>query len=227
MNERYLRLTRERKTNKSLNWWLKVEAISLRSLSWASSFLCLLLFLDERSSDSIHVGGTLVGEGLSSALLLAVIELVLNLANESLLFELLQAVSDELSCSLSLVRRCGSPSLFATVVGSQSWNSNLASDVKLISDGGSSYVEPVRVIRGQFLEASGLNVCSPLLNIINIKIEERDTKSRAKSTTYIRDLELVSFLKMLSEGFDEFLSGDVFHTHCVALVNYCQLDLVW
>jgi hypothetical protein len=45
-------------------------------------------------------------------------------------------------------------------------------------------------------------------------------------TTYIRDLELVSFLKMLSEGFDELLSGDVFHTHCVALVNYCQLDLV-
>lgn len=62
-------------------------------------------------------------------------------------------------------------------------------------------------------------------NLILRSWKRRDTKLRKATATYIRDLELVSFLKMLSEGFDELLCWYVFHTHCVALVNYCQLDL--
>jgi predicted cation transporter len=41
-------------------------------------------------------------------------------------------------------------------------------------------------------------------------------RTKILKAAYIRDLEFVSFLQMLGEGFDELLSWYVFHTHCVA-----------
>ena len=61
----------------------------------------------------------------------------------------------------------GSHSLGGGVVLSEGVDSNLSSHVKLVSNGGSSDVEPVGVIRSEVLEATGLIVNGPLLfNII-------------------------------------------------------------
>ena len=53
-------------------------------------------------------------------------------------------------------------SLFARVVLSEGVDSNLASHVELVGDGGSSDVEPVGIIRSEVLEASSLVVLGPL-----------------------------------------------------------------
>jgi hypothetical protein len=56
-------------------------------------------------------------------------------------------------------------SLLATVVRLQSRHTNLASDVELVSNGGSSGVEPVGFVWGEILERSSLNVLGPLYSI--------------------------------------------------------------
>ena len=99
---------------------------------WSLLLGNLLLFLDDLRSNSIHVGGSLLGKSLSSGLLRAVIRLVLDLADETGIFELFQAVSDNLSSSLSVVRWSSAISLFATVVRSQSRDAHLAAHVQLV-----------------------------------------------------------------------------------------------
>jgi hypothetical protein len=75
---------------------------------------------------------------------------------------LLQAVSDHFTGALVVLGRADTVSLLATVVRLQSRHTNLASDVELVSDGGSSGVEPVAVIGSKILETSSLNVLGPL-----------------------------------------------------------------
>ena len=53
-------------------------------------------------------------------------------------------------------------SLFARVVLSEGVDSDLASNVELVGDGGSSDVEPVSIVRSEVLEASSLVVLGPL-----------------------------------------------------------------
>jgi hypothetical protein len=95
-------------------------------------------------------------------LLLAVVSLVLDLSNETSVLELLQAVSDHFTSSLVVLGRADSISLLATVVGLKSGDADLASDIELVSNGGSSDVEPVTVVGSKILVTSSLNVLSPL-----------------------------------------------------------------
>ena len=143
-------------------WVLLSEMQSLHHLYSYCSFLVLSLFLDELGSNSVHVGGTLLGQDLLVDGFGSVFLLILDEANKASFFELFQAVSDNLACALSVVRRSHSVSLFATIVGSQGGETDLSSDVELISYGSSSHVEPVAVIRSEILEAGGLHVGGPL-----------------------------------------------------------------
>ncbi len=60
----------------------------------------------------------------------------------------------------------GPISLVSSVVRSEGRDADLASDVELVGDGGSSGVEPVGVVGGEVLGAGGLYVSNPLFNII-------------------------------------------------------------
>jgi hypothetical protein len=126
------------------------------------SLLGLLLVLHELRGDPIHVSDALLCEGLSSCLLAAILRLVLNETNETGVLELLQAVSDHFTSSLVVLGWTDTVSLLTTVVRLQSRHTNLASDVELISDGGSSDVKPVAVVGAEILETSSLNVLGPL-----------------------------------------------------------------
>lgn len=126
------------------------------------SLLGLLLLLNDLGGDSIHVSGSFLCQSLSSGLLRAVLTLVLDLADETGVLELLEAVSDDLAGTLVVLGRADTVSLLATVVGLESGDSNLASDVELVGDGGSSDVEPVLVVGSKVLVAGGLDVLSPL-----------------------------------------------------------------
>jgi hypothetical protein len=56
----------------------------------------------------------------------------------------------------------GSVVLVATVVLTESVDTNLLSHVDLVSNGGGTVVKPVTVIGGELLEAASLSVLSPL-----------------------------------------------------------------
>lgn len=130
--------------------------------SGACSLLGLLLLLHDLRGDPIHVSGPFLCQGLSSRLLAAVLSLVLNLTNETSIFELLQAVSDHFTSALVVLGRADTASLLATVVSLESGHANLASDVELVSNGGGSNVKPVAVIGSEILVTSSLNVLGPL-----------------------------------------------------------------
>ena len=125
----------------------------------------LLELLGNLGGNSIHVGGSLLGEGLSVDGGNTILVLVRDLSNESGSLELNEAVSDALSSGQSRVFGAGTHSLLGRVVLSEGVDSNLTSHVELIGNGGSSNVEPVSVIRSEVLEASCLIVNGPLLNI--------------------------------------------------------------
>lgn len=93
---------------------------------------------------------------------MAVFSLVLDLADESGVFELLQAVSDHFTSASVVLGWAHAAPLLSTVVGLQSRDANLASDVELVSNGGSTDVEPVTVVGGEVLVTSSLNVLRPL-----------------------------------------------------------------
>ena len=118
------------------------------------------------SSDSVHIGGSLLGEGLSIWNGVSVLGLVVHLSDKLSLLELDEAVSDALSGDKSVSFSAGSESLLGSVVLSEGVDSNLASHVELVGNGGSSDVEPVLVIRGKVLETCRFIVGGPLLNII-------------------------------------------------------------
>lgn len=131
-------------------------------MSRGSSLLGLLLLLHELRGDSIHVSGAFLCQGLSGGLLLAILRLVLDLSNETSILELSQAVSDHFSSSLVVLGWADTVSLLATVVGLKGGNADLTSDIELVSNGGSSDVEPVAVVGSEILVTSSLNVLGPL-----------------------------------------------------------------
>ena len=141
----------------------------LRAINTSCSFLfclLLLLFFDDLWSDSVHIGGSFFGKSLSVALYWTIIGLVADETNKTSILELLEAISNDFTTSSSVVRWASSPSLLATVVWSESWDSDFASHVELVSNGCCSYVKPVSVIWCEILETGSLNKSSPLLNII-------------------------------------------------------------
>ena len=97
---------------------------------------------------------------------IAILGLVVHLADKLSLLELDEAVSDALTSDESVVLSAGAVSLLSTVVLSEGVDSNLTSHVELVGNGGSSDVEPVLVIRGKVLETCRFIVGGPLLNII-------------------------------------------------------------
>ena len=118
------------------------------------------------SSDSVHIGGSLLGEGLSIWNGVSVLGLVVHLSDKLSLLELDEAVSDALSGDKSMSLSAGSESLLGSVVLSEGVDSDLLSHVELIGNGGSSDVKPVWIIWGEILHATGLIVVGPLFNII-------------------------------------------------------------
>ena len=113
--------------------------IMMRSLS-------LLELFGDLGGNSVHVGGTLLGQSLSNNGGRTVVIFDGNLADKSSSLQFDESVSDALSSRVSLVLGAGSVSLFTTVVFSEGVDSNLSSHVELIGDGGSSDVEPVIII---------------------------------------------------------------------------------
>ena len=117
------------------------------------------------SGNSVHIGGSFLGEGLSiwngGAVLLEV-----HFSNKLGFLQLDEAVSDAFSSDESVLLSAGSVSLLGAVVLSESVDSDLLSHVELVSDGGSSNVKPVWIVWGEILEASSLIVVGPLFNII-------------------------------------------------------------
>lgn len=131
-------------------------------MSRGSSLLGLLLLLHELRGDSIHVSGAFLCQGLSGGLLFAILRLVLDLSNKTGVLELSQAVSDHFTSSLVVLGGANTVSLFATVVGLKSGDTDLASDIELVGNGGSSDVEPIAVVGSKILVTSSLNVLGPL-----------------------------------------------------------------
>ena len=95
-------------------------------------------------------------------MLLAVFSLVLDLSNEASVLELLQAVSDHFTSALVVLGRADTVSLLATVVSLEGRDTDLASDIELVSNGGSSGVQPVAIVGSEILVTSSLNVLGPL-----------------------------------------------------------------
>jgi hypothetical protein len=83
-------------------------------------------------------------------------------SDELSVFELLQAVSDDFTGTLVVLGWADTASLLATVVGLECRNTDLSSDVELVSYGCSSSVEPVAIVGSEILETSSLNVLGPL-----------------------------------------------------------------
>ena len=127
------------------------------------AYSCSLLgLLDDVGGDSVHVGGSLLGEGLANNDYDAFFRDVLGGTNETGSLELDKAVADVLTGSESGVLGAGTVALVATVVLTEGLDTSLSSHVELVGDGGSSDVKPVVVVGGQFSGAGGLDVTSPL-----------------------------------------------------------------
>ena len=92
------------------------------------------------SGDSIHIGCTLLGEGLTVWNGNSVFVFVEHLTNEGSFFELDEAVSDALTGGKSRVLSAGSVSLLTGVVLSEGVNTDLLSHVKLVGNRGGSDV---------------------------------------------------------------------------------------
>ena len=125
------------------------------------SSLALLHLLGNVGSNSIHVGDALSGESLTPNDILAIL-IKGDSANDLSILELLEAVSDALTSGESRVLSADTVSLLARVVLSQLVDTSLLSHVELVSNGGSSDVEPVLVVRRQVLIAGGFVVDGPL-----------------------------------------------------------------
>ena len=105
--------------------------------------------------------------------LVSVLELVLDDTYETGSLELAKAVTNVLTGSLASVFGVSAVSLVATIVLTESVDSDLLSHVDLVGNGGGTVVEPVTVDWGEFPSAGSLDVGSPLKNIIiNIAIKE-------------------------------------------------------
>ena len=167
-----------------------------------SSLLSLLQVLGNLGGDSVHVGLSLLGEGLTDAVWLSSVVLNGDLTDESSSLELLERVSDALSGGLSEMLGSGSVVLLLGVVRSELVDSDSSSHVELVSDRGSSNEKPVIIIRSEVLGLGGLVVGSPCWN-----------------------LDLGSLLEVLSELLNEFLSWDVLDGDSVVGVEKSNLNL--
>ena len=118
------------------------------------------------SGNSVHVSGSLSGERLAHGEGGAIIGEESNEANETSSFELLEAVADVLATGGSVGVGAGTSSDLGAEVSTETVNTTLLSHVELVSNSGSSDVEPVFVIRAQIFISSSLNNASPLFCII-------------------------------------------------------------
>ena len=114
-----------------------------------------------------QVHGTLLGKALAHGDALALFGLVLGLANEAGLLELIEAVADVLTSSLAVVLSLDTTAGLATVVLAEALDANLLSHVELVANGSGAHVEPVIVEWVQLLVAGSLNGLRPLCNIYN------------------------------------------------------------
>ena len=148
--------------------WLLPSLIQFffHSISASGSSLSLLELLGNLGCDSIHIGSTLLGQGLSVGWHRSIFVLIRDGSDESGPLQFDEAVSDALTSGDSGSLGAGTVSLLSSVVLSEGVDSNLASHVELVGNGGSSDVEPVLVIRGKVLETCRFIVGGPLLNII-------------------------------------------------------------
>ena len=128
--------------------------------------MSLLELLGDLGGDSVHVGGTLLGEGLTVGDGGSVLLLVGDGSNETSLLQFGEAVSDALSSCDSGSLSAGSVSLFSSVVLSEGVHSDPTSHVELVGNGRSPHVEPVWIVWGEVLETGGFIVSGPLFNII-------------------------------------------------------------
>lgn len=118
--------------------------------------------LDEGGCDTVHVGGSLLGEGLSYGDAGAIISLEVDGSDDSGGSELVDAVADVLTGGDSAVGLAGSATSTSGVVLAHAVNTDLLAHVDLVRNGGGTGVEPVAVIGSELLEAGGLDVLSPL-----------------------------------------------------------------
>ena len=143
--------------------------------------------LGDLVGNSVHVLDSLSGELLTDARLgTALLVGDHHLTDELGVDHLGEAVADVLTGSDSDVLLASTVSGTTTVMLTHAHSSDLSSDVELVHDGGTSGVEPVRLIRGKLLPGGGLNVLGPLGH-----------------------LDEVLSLEVLSERSDEILGGDV------------------
>ena len=136
--------------------------------------------------NSVHIGGTLLGKSLTRDELLTIFTFDDHFSDILSSLEFNEAVSDVLTSDESAVLGADTVSLLTGVVLSEGVDTNLTSHVELISDGGSSDVKPVLVIRRKILVTGCLIVHSPLWNV-----------------------DLVTLLEMLGESLNEFLSWNI------------------
>ena len=127
------------------------------------SSLSLLELLRDLGGNSVHVGGSLLGQSLSEDGGGVVVVLDGDLANETGSLELDQAVPDALTSGVSLVLGASSVSLLSAVMLSEGVDSNLSSHVELVGAGGSSGVKPVIVVGSEVSGDRGLVIDGPLL----------------------------------------------------------------
>ena len=122
----------------------------------------LLELLDDLGGDSVHVGGTLLGQALAHKVRATLISFEADGANETGSLELDKAVADVLTSGHTSVLSVGAVSLVDTIVLAKSVDSDLLSHVDLVGDGGGAVVEPVTVDGAELSSAGSLDVRSPL-----------------------------------------------------------------
>ena len=133
------------------NGWLRQNCSSVKGRSLGSLLAELL------NGNTVHVHGALLGEALAHSDGLSLIRLVLGLANEAELLELLEAVADVLASGHSGGLSPGATVSLATVVLAEALNATLLSHVELVADRGGAGVKPVIIKGGKLAVAGGLN----------------------------------------------------------------------
>ena len=134
------------------------------------------------NGDAVHIHGALLSQALAHGDAAALIRLVLGLADEAGLLELLKAVADILSSGLLGDLLLHTAAGLATVVLTKSLHSNLLSHVELVANRGCASIEPIIVQGVQLLIAGSLNGLGPLLNIILIRTGLRKVRQEVDST---------------------------------------------
>ena len=117
-------------------------------------------------SDTVHVHGALLGQALAHGNAAALLGLVLGLADEASLLELLKAVSNILTSGQAGVLRLDTTAGLATEVLAESLDANLLPHVELVANGSCACVKPVIVQWVELLVAGSLNGLGPLYNLL-------------------------------------------------------------